>query len=61
MKKVLRILPLLLLVLSCGKPEKLPTDVSTFTLQVSKVTGTKVWFNITTDNPNAYYTFVLVD
>lgn len=61
MKKVLRILPLLLLVLSCGKPEKLPTDVSTFTLQVSKVTGTKVWFNITTDNPNAYYTFGLVD
>lgn len=61
MKKVLHILPLFLLLLSCGKPEKLPTDVSSFTLQVAKVTGTKVWFDITTDNPNAYYSFGLVD
>lgn len=61
MKKVLHILPLFLLLLSCGKPEKLPTDVSSFTLNIAKVTGTKVWFDITTDNPNAYYAFGIVD
>lgn len=61
MKKVLHILPLFLLLLSCGKPEKLPTDVSSFTLNIAKVTGTKVWFDIATDNPNAYYAFGIVD
>jgi len=61
MKKVLHILPLFLLLLSCGKMEKLPTDVTSFTFEIKKVTGTKVWFDITSDNPNAYYTFGIVD
>jgi hypothetical protein len=60
MKKVLSILPVLLL-LSCGKLEKTAFDVCRLEVQINKVTGTKVWFDITPDNPNAVYTYGIVD
>lgn len=62
MKKILTVLlPVLLLVSACGKKEKLPGDPCSFMVRVDKVGGTKVWFTITPDNPNAYYTFGLVN
>ena len=53
-----RFLPFLFLLLTaCGHRELLPTDLSSFEIRIDNVAGTKVWFTITPDNPNAYYAF----
>ena len=61
MKKLFHILPFLLILAGCANKEKLPSDPCGFDIRIDKVGGTKVWYTITPDNSNAFYTFGVVN
>jgi len=60
MKKYI-LLSLILLLAACTNKDKMATEPCSFEVKVKKVTGTKVWLDITPANDAAYYAFGMVD